>query len=295
MMKTTPRILGFWLLAVGCGESKQEPVDDDSSGTTQGGSDTGAPTSGESESESESSGDTTDTGCSFFQCETTGMDPPPPAECDQWKQDCGPGKKCSAYADDGSFAWNNTKCVDVYENAGVPGDECTVEGSGVSGVDSCAKGAMCWDVDGETGKGVCVPLCLGSPEAPICELGQACAVNNDVLNLCLSSCDPLAMDCDGDDLCLPSGEGFLCVLDASGMEGQAFDPCEFGNACDAGLYCFDPAYGSECNSQAGGCCLPFCDTTDADCPGQGQTCIPWYEPGSAPPGFDTVGFCGIPQ
>jgi hypothetical protein len=46
-----------------------------------------------------------------------------------------------------------------------------------------------------------------------------------------------------------------------------------------------------------GCCLPFCDTADdpAMCPGAGQECIPWYEMGTAPPGFEQVGICGIPM
>jgi hypothetical protein len=298
-MKTTPWILGIFVIGLGCNGGKQNGPGEGEAGSeesgTQGGSETGAPETGgppdgDSSSGSEGSGSS---GCNFFMCgpDPTGDEP----LCDQWAQDCGDGYKCAAWANDGSNAWNSTKCVEVMPNAGVPGDECTVEGSGVSGVDSCAAGAMCWDVDPETNKGVCVGLCLGTPDAPICDPGQACAVANDVLNLCLPSCDPLAQDCPGDDLCLPSGEGFLCVLDASGEEGQAFDPCEYGNACDAGLYCVDVVYGKECDSQAAGCCLPFCDTGAVECPGDGQSCIAWYEAGQAPPGFDTVGICGIPQ
>jgi hypothetical protein len=214
-------------------------------------------------------------------------------ECDPWAQDCKEGEKCSAYADNGGNSWNNTKCVPVAEEAGVPGDPCTVEGSGVSGFDSCAKGAMCWDVDPMTNKGACIDLCDGTPDAPLCESGFACAIANDVLNLCLPDCDPLAQDCANDNLCIPSGEGFVCVLDASNEEGQAFDPCEYGNACDKGLYCMDPAYGSECDAAAGGCCLPFCDLSAPDCPGAGQVCLAWYEEGTAPPGFEDVGICGL--
>lgn len=295
-MKTTPWILGVFVIGLGCGGAKQDGPDDGGSGGesgTQGGSETGTPTTEPAPDDESSGGEegSGSSGCNFFMCE----EEPPPAVCDQWAQDCGEGYKCSAWANDGTNAWNSTKCVQVMENAGVPGDECTTEGGGVSGIDSCAAGAMCWDVDPETNKGVCVQLCLGTPEAPICESGQACAIANDVLNLCLPSCDPLAQDCAGDDLCLASGGGFLCVLDASGEEGQAFDPCEYGNACDAGLTCVDTVYGMECDSQAKGCCLPFCDVEEAECPGAGQSCIAVYEPDQAPPGFETVGICGIPQ
>ena len=63
---------------------------------------------------------------------------------------------------------------------------------------------------------------------------------------------------------------------------------------DPGLVCLNPEYVPDC--QAGGCCSPFCDTKEAnDCPGQGQDCIPWWEEGMAPPGYETVGVCGIPQ
>lgn len=294
---TSSWVLGFFVIGLGCGAGKQDTLDEQDTSSegsgTEGGSDTGTPPTGEgsvgdSSSGSEGSGSS---GCNFFMCE----EEPPPALCDPWKQDCGEGYKCTAWADDGSTAWNSTRCVQVMENAGVPGDECSAEGGGVSGIDSCAAGSMCWDVDPETNKGVCVALCLGTPDAPLCEQGQACAIANDVLNLCLPSCDPLAQDCAGDDLCLPSGDGFLCVLDASGEEGQAFDACEYGNACDAGLYCVDAVYGKECDANAAGCCLPFCDTTAPECPGAGQSCIAWYDAQQAPPGFETVGICGVPQ
>lgn len=232
------------------------------------------------------------TTCSFLHC---GGDVPKGGECDQWAQDCDDGEKCSAYADDGSNAWNNTKCVAVMDDPGVPGDVCTVEGSGVSGVDSCEKGAMCWDVDVDTGLGHCIALCTGTPEAPVCDAGFECAIANDVLNLCLPVCDPLAQDCVGDDVCIPNVDKFVCVLDASGDEGQTFDPCEYGNACDPGLLCLDPSAASECDAAAGGCCLPFCDLTAPDCPGVGQDCEAFYTQGTAPPGYEAIGFCALPS
>jgi hypothetical protein len=89
--------------------------------------------------------------------------------------------------------------------------------------------------------------------------------------------------------------GFICVIDASGEEGQVFDPCEYANACDPGLICADPLSAEECDPQAPGCCLPFCDlTAPPSCPGNGQKCLPWYEVGRAPPGYENLGTCGLP-
>ena len=112
--------------------------------------------------------------------------------------------------------------------------------------------------------------------------------------LCLFWCDPLAQDCPDDYLCVGSQGAFMCVIDASGEEGQYSDPCEWTDACDPGLVCLNPEYVPGC--QAGGCCSPFCDTSKANtCPGDGQECIAWFEEGMAPPGFEDVGVCGVPQ
>lgn len=242
---------------------------------------------------------TGDTTCSFV-CDTTGGTDPGGPTCDNWAQDCPDEQKCAAYADDGGSSWNNLKCVPAPPDGGQPGDPCTVEGSGVSGIDSCAYGSMCWDVDGDTGQGTCVALCTGSPDAPNCAPPDTTCViaNEGVLNICLPKCDPLIQDCQGGDLCLPNPvdpNGFVCVLDASGESGVAFDPCEYANACDQGFVCQDPALAMECDPQALGCCLPFCKLSDPDCPGQGQECLEWYTPGTAPPGYADLGLCGIPM
>lgn len=303
----------------GCGDGKSDtsattktPTSDsdatggqsETGGTGTGGpegSSTGAvePTSGgpveETGIEGGSSGSST--GCSFI-CGTTGADGG--NECDNFLQDCPEGQKCMPWADNGTNAWNATKCVDVKADPKQPGDPCTVEGSGVSGIDDCDKGVMCWEVDPGTMMGTCVEQCKGTADAPVCDGGGSCFVSNmGVLNLCLPTCDPLAQDCPGTGLCIPNPnnqEEFTCVLDASGDNGKAFDPCEFINACDKGFLCADPALGTECDAQAIGCCLPFCDTSMAvDCPGANQTCIAWYDMGAAPPGLESVGVCGIPM
>ncbi len=204
------------------------------------------------------------------------------------------------WADSGT-AWNATKCVNVDPMKGQPGDSCTTMGGAVSGFDTCDLGVMCWDVKPDTMKGTCVAQCKGSQAAPECDAETSCFVSNDgVLNLCLPRCDPLAQDCANENLCIPNPNNqdeFACVLDASGDEGQTFDPCEFVNACDKGFLCANVMLAKECMPNANGCCLPFCDLTEmpVDCPGAGQECIAWYEMGTAPPGLEDVGICGIPM
>lgn len=217
--------------------------------------------------------------------------------CDVFKQDCPEGEKCSAYNEGGGSSWNATKCVPV-NGDGQAGEPCTVEGSAVTGLDDCARGAMCCDVD-DMNHGTCVGLCTGTPESPKCmdEEKFYCALCDDcVLNLCLPTCEPLAEDCPNGHLCIPVADTFSCALDVSGAEGQAFDPCEFANACDPGLSCLTSSSATECDPNETGCCLPFCDVTDpnAACPGVGQACVSFYDGGVAPPKFAKVGVCVLP-
>lgn len=218
--------------------------------------------------------------------------------CDTWKQDCPDGQKCAIYSGDGSNTWNSTKCVPVMPGADGAGEPCTAEGNGLSGVDSCAKGHICWNVDQDTGIGTCVEQCSGSPRAPICnDPGTNCTIAADgIIALCRPGCDPLTQDCPGGDLCLPvpMANGFVCVLDASGDGGQIFDPCEYVNSCDPGMLCTDPTRAVECDPMAPGCCLPFCDLSSPTCTAEGAECVPWYEPGSAPPVLMNVGLCALP-
>ncbi len=231
--------------------------------------------------------------CSFLGCEDMSGTP----WCDNFAQDCPDGQKCAAWADDGGFSWNALKCVDV-TGTDKPGEPCTSESStrGLNGIDSCVEGAMCWDLN-EEGVGSCVALCAGSLEAPVCPDGF-CTLGGEVLNLCLGTCDPLLQDCDDPaDLCIPNGDNFSCVLDNSGEEGQAGDPCEFANACDKGLICLDPATGGAgCDAAAGGCCTPFCEFPDGACPNPDQSCVQWFDPEQLPendPQLD-IGVCAVP-
>lgn len=218
-------------------------------------------------------------------------------ECDIWEQDCPEGQKCNAWSSDGDSSWDSTKCVPVVPNADPIGAPCTVEGGGASGLDSCAKGAMCWGVDEQTGMGTCVEQCTCAPENPICSADSSCLIANEgVLALCLPVCDPLDPNgCPDGQVCVGNaGEPqlFLCVVDASDDEGQLGDPCEFVNACDPTLLCADPSLLPGCDIQSAGCCVPFCDLSAPDCP-QGASCLPWFEPGQAPKCLENIGVCGV--
>lgn len=220
-------------------------------------------------------------------------------ECDVFEQNCPEGEKCNAWSSDGDNSWDSLKCVPVVPNPDPIGAPCFAEGGGISGVDSCVKGAMCWGVDSQTGMGTCVEQCTCSAENPICAVtpNSSCLIANDgVIVLCLPSCDPLDADaCAGGEVCVPDpgdSSRFTCVFDASGEEGALGDPCSFANGCDPTLMCGEPGLlPAMCDLSEPGCCLPFCDLRAIDCP-QGADCLPWFEEGQAPKCSEHIGVCG---
>lgn len=306
------RLAMVWVAVLGCGGGGQGETSgggtSGTGGTSSGGvgmSETGGGPSGgttTSTTGAPTSGVTTAVDSSECMLDVAGND----EDCDAFAQDCPPCEKCSAFANDGGQSWNDAKCVPVVENPKQPGEPCIVEGNGVSGIDDCDFGAYCWNVDPETNIGECVAMCTGGPEAPVCDRGFICLVSQvGVLNLCLGLCDPLAEDCEAGDVCLssPQGNGFICVLDASGEEGQQHDPCMFANSCDPGLVCLVHTAADECEPDAQGCCQPYCDLRAMD-PDEacwigsggldnGQTCQAFFE--EAPEGFENVGACALPD
>jgi len=224
---------------------------------------------------------------------------PHPIQCDIWEEDCPDGMKCMPWANDGGSSWNSTKCVEIAPDPKQVGEPCTVEESGVSGIDDCDIHSMCWYVDPDTLMGECVAFCVGDEANPSCEDPNSyCALSGEgVLILCLPTCHPLEEPCPPDEVCVPGwGSELFCVFDASGDAGAAGDPCEFVNACNPGLFCASVDYVPDCEGNIG-CCTPFCDLLAADpCPGAVPEveCIPWFEEGQAPPGYETLGVCGVP-
>ncbi len=276
---------------VGVGETAGIPTSSGESGTA--GPQPGSTSSSTEPQPGSTTGSTgaESTTCGFI-CATTD-DASTDTSCDTFQQNCPEGEKCAAYNEGGSL-WNATKCVPVTGD-GQPGEPCSTMGGGVSGLDDCAKGGMCWDVD-RTNIGVCRELCDFNDPKCSDEAKFECNYVTEVFSLCLPSCDPLIQDCPADDLCLPIGETFVCIFDDSGEGGQVFDTCEFANACDKGLLCLNPTAADECEKLAGGCCMPLCDLSDPNvvCPGVGTGCVSLYEEGMAPPKYANVGICVVP-
>jgi len=218
-------------------------------------------------------------------------------QCDIWMEDCPEGQKCMPWDNTGGGSWNATKCSPINANPGQEGDECTVEGSATSGIDSCDKHLLCWYVN-DMNIGTCINMCTGSEEAPSCPGGQSCDVSNmGSLILCLETCDPLVQSCPDGQICFFDGvDQFICDFDASGEEGQYGDPCAFINVCDYGLFCAAPESVPDCVS-GDGCCSPYCNITEPNtCPGAPQQqCVPWWNEGEAPPGQENIGACAIPN
>lgn len=216
--------------------------------------------------------------------------------CDPYAQDCPPGQKCAPYAVGGS-AWNATKCVDITGD-GAPNDPCIAPEGGAAGLDDCARGSFCWDVD-KNNAGTCVAQCSGSVMDPLCPAWHLCTMFADgALAICLPICDPLTDDCGVVAVCAFNGYAFACMFDLSGDQGQTNDPCEDPSACDDGLTCLDAASASlACDPQsASGCCQPLCALPDGACPNPDQQCKPWFTPDNpAPPGYyDNLGVCALP-
>ncbi|MGH1344981.1 MAG: vWA domain-containing protein [Nannocystales bacterium] len=144
-------------------------------------------------------------------------------ECSVWDQDCGDGEKCGPWANDGGPLHNATRCVPVAPDPLAPGEPCAVEGSGVSGLDDCDIGVVCYDVVEKTLEGTCVAMCSGPESSPVCPKGSWCNITNDgVLALCMP-----------DELCVDDG---VCQC----MCGDGMDPdCKKGQ-CDEAPKAVDP-------------------------------------------------------
>ncbi|MBZ5710243.1 hypothetical protein [Nannocystis pusilla] len=309
--------VGLAMLGAACGPAKEGSASGSASETTSettstssstDGTVTGIPTtSGGSDSESGTSTSTSTGGISSSSTECASCSDATEGggfiygapdtggtqgkECDPWVQDCPIGQKCAPFASGGNTP-NGLHCVPVAESPAQAGEPCVVEGSGDEQTDNCDFALACWG-------DICVPQCTGTPDAPVCDdPATACVItNNEVLTLCLPTCDPLASNCPADEVCVqpPDSQHFFCVVDASDDGGQEFDECGPANSCDPGLACLDPALATECPPGAVGCCLKYCDLTNPTCAGADAECLPWFEPGMAPAGLEDVGKCGLPD
>jgi hypothetical protein len=216
-------------------------------------------------------------------------------QCDPWAQDCARGEKCVAWASDGGSAVNGTRCVPVVRNPSGPGEPCTVQDSATSGLDDCDAMSVCWGLDADL-HGTCTEMCTNA-ENPECPDGKFCpGSGGGVFLLCLTRCDPLALDCPPSWACYPFSGGFGCAPDASPRNAEHGTPCRFVNSCPSGMLCLGADQHTRCSGGVG-CCSIICDHSDplsdvacADAD-PNQTCVPWYA--DAPAGYENVGVCAI--
>jgi hypothetical protein len=308
------RAVAVMLAALGCSPTIAESSNDRDDGASSSSDASKDSTSGVDATMGESSSDAHDPGgyevdgggegCAFACPDPSGGSAGGSSgsgPCDVWMQDCPEGEKCMPWDAAGGSSWNATRCSPLDPDPRDVGDDCEVEGSGVSGIDDCDVGAMCWNVDPDTNHGTCVAFCRGWPGAPVCEdPSTSCAISNEgVLILCLPDCDPLTQDCADSEGCYPIAGRFLCMPDAGGDTGAYAEPCEYINVCDPGLYCAEHDAVPECRSGTG-CCSAFCDLDaedpDASCPdvAAGQVCLPFFPLGASPPGSTRMGACAMP-
>jgi hypothetical protein len=200
------------------------------------------------------------------------------------------------WANDGGGAWNATRCTPLAEDPNEVGEPCTVVSSGVSGIDDCVIGAMCWDVHPDTLMGECIALCQGSEGNPMCaDPCTHCVISSEgAFAPCLPGCDPILQNCAEGEACYPVQSVFACAPDVSGDAGAIGDDCGSTiNGCDPGLLCLTAELVPGCDVET--CCTAFCDVDAADeCEVllPGTSCVPWSED-EAPQGCitGTVGAC----
>ena len=299
--------LGLSLCLTACGEDAGSDTGSESAEASA----TSATSNDDSTDGTESSDSSTTADATDTDAETTNsggfvdqdmMDMSCGAECDIWDpDDCPEGEKCTSVACEvGSGSWDSNVCREI-GGTKAEGDECDNMGSGVDGNDDCEKGNLCWGTDPDTGLGVCVAFCIGSIVAYSCaSADKICDIsNNGTLPLCLPSCDPLAPDCPGEEVCIPltDGTGFSCNPSSGGGMAPNGTPCNYINDCNAGLVCADSTINPACDGSATGCCTELCDLSGMNtCAGaaEGQVCEPFYEMGATPPGYENVGLCAIP-
>ncbi len=236
--------------------------------------------SGESESgESESSEDENDwLGSSDML--------PDDSPCDSFVQDCPDGEKCVPYSSTDT-EFNSLRCVPVSGDQAA-GEACHYDGP-FQATDDCDALGYCWYVEEDSG--VCLTLCLGSPESPECPPATTCSMGAAwVVHLCIPHCDPLAQSCAEGSGCYWHENSFQCV--ARGEDKTVGEDCEFENSCEPGLFCVDGPVVPGC--EGGACCAPYCDLEQGDGPCEGAlpgtVCAAFFTE-DAPPQWANVGVC----
>ncbi|MFV8752834.1 ribulose phosphate epimerase [Nannocystaceae bacterium ST9] len=255
---------------------------DDSSSTSSNASETDASETDASEADASDEIDS-----SAFVCE---CDAPVDDECNIITQDCDEGEKCIAYSSTGELTWDANKCVPVTGDRHV-GESCHWDGI-AEGTDDCDANSMCWgavEIEGAL-IGTCVGFCTGTFALPECPPTQSCMLTDrGALAFCDAWCDPLLQDCEQGQACYWTDPGFECLPSGEVPIGGA---CEAVGDCAPGGLCTEAASLPSCVGSS--CCTGVCDVEagEAACADQpGTSCVPLYELGRAPAGYEAVGAC----
>jgi hypothetical protein len=210
--------------------------------------------------------------------------------CDTFAQDCPEGEKCVPFSFEGGV-WDCVKCVPVLGDQAV-GESCFYDGI-IAGTDNCDAASWCWNVD-ENGEGVCHLFCTGAADMPECPPMSQCTISGSgVINICISTCDPVVQNCPDGTACYWTSFDFNCVVTT--IDIPTGDPCGFVNDCALGNMCVDEAALPECEGAS--CCANFCDLDigDSQCGGTpGTACVAFFEANRAPPEYEHVGLCILP-
>jgi hypothetical protein len=219
-------------------------------------------------------------------------------DCDPGLQDCpDPNEKCTAYVTEPGYCCvDANKCVPIIGNKTF-GDICERTADN----DDCDKGFFCMtSTSGSTGQGFCLEFCVPGDDTT-CEHGGTCQSFNDgVLPICEEECDPVLQNCPNDMVCVWAFDIFICAYSGEPGTGDYGDDCYTVQSCLPGLVCVSAdAYGPDCTG-GDACCTAFCDINDGGagnprCINPAHECVPWFEAGQAPQGYEHVGACMIPQ
>ena len=108
-------------------------------------------------------------------------------------------------------------------------------------------------------------------------------------------CPPDVHACALDEGCYPTNDIFTCAPHTTSSDPYG-TPCEFLNACNAGLFCGSRSDVDGCPSGALRCCNDYCDTTAADpgCTSANAQCASWYATDPISQGFEDLGACIVP-
>jgi len=239
-------------------------------------------------SETSSARPTSGMGTTQDSTTTTTSQPPdlPFGECLPAADNCPEGFKCLPVWTGSSFSL--TRCAPVIPDAAKIDQPCEFIDSTrfYFENDTCERGTVCI-LPNEQGVGRCVAFC--DLELKCADPFSSCIDIGNDFTWC-SHCDPLAQDCVIPQSCVPSpgSPGFYCNTTNGLGTGT---PCKIYLDCITGSFCAEAGQVSQCNKDEK-CCAAYCDLSAPVCPDPGDTCIPWFTPGTVPPPYNKVGRCG---